>query len=182
MVTWSITDICGCRYLRIVDGRVGYLQVTVTYVPRCSRHFPCVVASEAVLAWPLNVPMKLLYGKRPVNKDLLVTLDSRSCSCCSSCNRRLAVDCVTLCEESLHTNQLLCLAAGHTVYAVAQLLHVLHSCSLCKSCEISPTIVMKVANRIPASRCYFQDCQESLCDAQAAESPEKRPSKATTLC
>ena len=103
VVTWSITDICGCRYLRIVDGRVGYLQVTVTYVPRCSRHFPCVIASEAVLAWPLNVPMKLLYGKRPVNKDLLVTLDSRSCSCCSSCNRRLAVDCVTLCEESLHT-------------------------------------------------------------------------------
>ena len=154
-VTWSITDICGCRYLSTVDGRVAYLQVTVTYLPRCSRHVPLVISIKAVLTWPFNVPRKLLYRKRPVNKDLLMTLDSRSCSCCSSCSRQLAVDCVTLCEESVHTNQLLCLASGNTVYPVAQLLHVLHSCSLCKSCEISPTIVMKVANRIPASRCYF---------------------------
>ena len=37
VATWSITDICGCTYLRICDGRVNCLWVKDTYVPRCSR-------------------------------------------------------------------------------------------------------------------------------------------------
>ena len=43
------------------------------------------------------------------------------------------------------------------------------------SCKINPSTGMNVANRISARRCYFQNCQASVCDASGAASFEKAP-------
>ena len=43
-----------CRYSRISDGTEDSLRVTVTYMSRFGLRFLGVIASEVVLAWPLN--------------------------------------------------------------------------------------------------------------------------------
>ena len=79
VAAWSMTDSFCCRYPRIFDGREDYLRETVTYLPRCGRHFLCVIASEAVPAWPLNALWKQLCGIRPVNKPSYCASSIWSC-------------------------------------------------------------------------------------------------------
>ena len=43
------------------------------------------------------------------------------------------------------------------------------------SCKNNPTTGMNVANRIPARRCYCQNCQASVCHAQGAATSDRRP-------
>ena len=43
------------------------------------------------------------------------------------------------------------------------------------SCKNNPTTGMSVANRIPARRCYCQNCQASVCHVQGAATSERRP-------